>query len=141
MTEEKIEEIWAFVDSSGSIGSDEMKQFITQLYRVSKEFKCTLNLCYWDTAVTDVYLNIPNEKELLKCLPKHSGGTNINCVYRWLKEKKIRPEVMLILTDGYFGCLDYSVFIPSLGRKTILVISPGILENDEMKKIGKIARL
>ncbi|MBO4326048.1 MAG: hypothetical protein J5950_02105 [Clostridia bacterium] len=141
MTEEKIEEIWAFVDSSGSIGNDEMKQFITQLYRVSKEFKCAMNLCYWDTRVTDVYLNIPNEKELLKCLPKHSGGTDINCVYSWLRENKIRPEVMLILTDGYFGHLDHSVFIPSMGRKTILVLSPGIVINDEMKKIGKIATL
>lgn len=141
LTEEKLEEVWAFVDSSGSIGDREMKEFITQLFRISKEFKCVFNICYWNTSVSDVYMNIPDEKALLKAVPKHSGGTNINCVYRWINENKIKPEVMLILTDGYFGKLDDSVFRPSLRGKTILVLSEGIMINDDMKKIGKIARL
>lgn len=141
LTEEKLEEVWAFVDSSGSIGDNEMKEFITQLFRISKEFKCVFNICYWNTSVSDVYMNIPDEKALLKAVPKHSGGTDINCVYRWINENKIKPEVMLILTDGYFGKLDDSVFRPSLREKTILVLSEGIMINDDMKKIGKIARL
>ena len=141
LTEEKLEEVWAFVDSSGSIGDREMKEFITQLFRISKEFKCVFNICYWNTSVSDVYMNIPDEKALLKAVPKHSGGTNINCVYRWINENKIKPEVMLILTDGYFGKLDDSVFRPSLRGKTILVLSEGIMINDDMTKIGKIVRL
>ena len=141
LTEERIEEIWAFVDSSGSIGDLEMKGFITQLFRISKEFKCVFNICYWNTSVSDVYMNIPDEKALLKAVPKHSGGTDINCVYRWINENKISPEIMLILTDGYFGRLNDSVFRPSLGKKTILVLSEGIVINDDMKRIGKIARL
>ncbi len=141
LTEEKLEEVWAFVDSSGSIGDREMKEFITQLFRISKEFKCVFNICYWNTSVSDVYMNIPDEKALLKAVPKHSGGTDINCVYNWINSNKIRPEVMLILTDGYFGKLNDSVFRPSLREKTILVLSEGIMINDDMKKIGKIARL
>ena len=140
-SDEKIEEIWAFVDSSGSVGKNEMEQFLTQLYRIAKEFKCVFNICYWDTQVTDVYKKIMKEDDILKSLPLHTGGTDINCVYRWLKDNKVKPDIMLILTDGYFGSLDRSLFVPSLGKKTILVLSGTISTNDDMKLMGKITRL
>lgn len=141
LTEEKVEEIWAFVDSSGSIGKEEMGQFLTQLYRISREFKCIFNICYWDTQVTDVYKKILKEDDILKCQPKHSGGTNINCVYDWMAANKVKPDIMLILTDGYFGPLNTSAFKPSLGKRSILVLSSNIAVNDDMKRIGKIAKL
>lgn len=141
LTDETVEEIWAFVDSSGSVGHEEMAQFLTQLYRICREFKCIMNICYWDTAVTDVYRKIRREDDILKCIPHHSGGTDINCVYQWIHENKVKPDVMLILTDGYFGQLRTPTFSPRLGRKTILVLSSKIIINDDMKRIGKIARL
>lgn len=139
--EEKLEEVWAFVDSSGSIGANEMSQFLTQLYRISREFKCIFNICYWDTEITDIYRKITNEKDILKSTPRHSGGTNINCVYRWIQDNKLKPDVMLILTDGYFGELESRYFSKSLSQKTILVLSGDIHETDDMKRMGKIARL
>ena len=139
--EEKLEEVWAFVDSSGSIGANEMSQFLTQLYRISREFKCIFNICYWDTEITDIYRKITNEKDILKSTPRHSGGTNINCVYRWIQDNKLKPDVMLILTDGYFGELESRYFSKSLSQKTILVLSGDIHETDGMKRMGKIARL
>lgn len=139
--EEKIEEIWAFVDSSGSVGNNEMSQFLTQLYRIAKEFKCIFNICYWDTEVTDVYMKIERENKIFESIPHHSGGTNINCVYSWIKENNIRPDVMLILTDGYFGALNNGVFIPSLAKKTILVLSGNIPVCEDMRRMGRIARL
>ena len=141
LEDEKIEEIWAFVDSSGSVGAETMNEFLTQLWRISKEFKCIFNICYWDTEVTDVYKGITKENDILKSIPRHSGGTDINCVYRWINENRIKPDVMLILTDGYFGGLNRSVFKPSLGKKTILVLSTSLPENDDMKSIGRITRL
>jgi predicted metal-dependent peptidase len=139
--EERLEEIWAFVDSSGSIGSNEMSQFLTQLYRISKEFHCVINICYWDTEVTDVYKKIANEKDIFNSLPKHSGGTDINCVYRWIKENKVKPDVMLVLTDGFFGELGQQYYNRTLSQKTILVLSGNIQVTESMKHIGKIARL
>ena len=140
--EESLENIWAFVDSSGSIGNGEMSEFLTQLYRIAKEFHCKTNLVYWDTRVTDIYKNIRGEKDILKSVPKHSGGTDINCVYQWIAENKLKPDVLIILTDGYYGMLQEANRIPSLRKKTILVISGnGAVINDEMKKLGKVTRL
>ena len=140
--EDTLENVWAFVDSSGSIGKTEMDEFLTQLYRIVKEFRCKMNLAYWDTEVTEVYRNIRGEANILQSVPRHSGGTDINCVYRWIAENKVKPDVMIILTDGYYGALREENRIPSLRKKTILVLSrSGILINDNIKKLGKVAKL
>ena len=141
LTEETLEEIWAFVDSSGSINHNEMDQFLTQLYRISREFKCIFNICYWDTSVTNVYKKIRRTEDILTCIPHSFGGTDINCVYDWIHKNKVKPDVMLILTDGYFGPLTTPSFNHQLRKKTILVLNSNIAINDDMKKIGKIAKL
>ena len=138
-TEDELGEIWAFVDSSGSIEGNELAQFMTQLYRISKEFHCTFNIAFWDTSVTDVYRNVKNREEILKCRPNHSGGTDINCIYRYLHENNIKPGVMLVLTDGYYGRLTES--IGKLRSRTILVLSENCADIDDKNEIGKPARL
>lgn len=137
--DDDLGEIWAFIDSSGSIGGDELSQFMTQLYRVAKEFECTFNIAFWDTEVTDVYKGITKKEDILKCMANHSGGTNINCVYDYLKDNHIKPEVMIILTDGYFGTL----LNPDkkLKEKTILVLSEESADIPDNNDIGRLAKL
>ena len=137
----ELETVWAFVDSSGSIGRDDMNQFLTQLYRLVKEFHCELNLCYWDTEVTDVYRRIRTEKQVLQAVPKHSGGTDINCVYRWLTANKVKPDVQLILTDGYFGVPDEARFKSVIRRDHTILIICNESENAVYRRVGKVCRL
>ncbi len=132
-------DIWAFVDSSGSISREEMSQFMTQLYRISKQFECNFNIAFWDTSVTDVYKDIRHKEEILECLAKHSGGTDINCVYKYIRENRIKPQVMIILTDGYYG--EVTEPVGNLKKKTILVISENGADIEENNKIGRLARL
>lgn len=139
-SEETLEEAWAFVDCSGSVGHDLTEQFLTQLYRLLKEFRCTMHLVYWDTAVHEVYRGIRSEKELLASVPRHSGGTDINCVYRWIRENRVKPDAMLILTDGWFGTLTEEN--GRLRRNTIVVLSPNSAPvNDNIRKVGRPASL
>ena len=141
MTEDgDLESLWAFVDSSGSINGETLNQFLTQLYRIVKEFHCELNICYWDTQVTEVYTKIRSEKQVLECQPHHSGGTDINCVFRWMEENHVRPDVMLILTDGYFGQVSAENQKHLRPRDTVLAISNDS-SNSEYSKIGKVCRL
>ncbi len=141
MAKNTLEDVWAFVDSSGSVSKEELSRFLTELWHIVKRFGCKMNLCYWDTEVTDVYTNIQDEKALLQCLPRHSGGTDINCVYRWLQQKHIKPGVMLILTDGYFGIPAPECVPNTLRRKTILALSSDVITTKDMLRIGAIARL
>ena len=134
------EEVWAFVDSSGSIGQEDLNLFLTQLYRLVREFHCELNVCYWDTQVTDVYRKIRKEKQVLDCRPQHSGGTDINCVYTWMAREHVRPGVMLILTDGYFGTVSPENRKQLRPRDTLLVLC-NQSQNPECAKIGRVCRL
>lgn len=139
-SEEILEEVWAFADCSGSVSKDETEAFLTQLYRILKEFRCSMNLAYWNTEVTDVYRSIKSEKKLWECIPHSSGGTDINCVYRWIKQNRIKPEVMLVLTDGYFGKLVEKN--AHLRRKTIVVLSQNSARaDDNIRAVGKPAML
>lgn len=136
--ENELTELWAFVDSSGSIRTDELGQFLTQLSRIAKQFNSVINLAYWDTEVGRVYKNIKNTKELLEAMPDSSGGTDVNCVYRYIYENRIKPGVLLILTDGYFGrCMQD---VSRLRKKTIVVLSENSYE-DEAAGLGRLARL
>lgn len=137
----ELESVWAFVDSSGSVGRDDMNKFLTQLYRIVKEFHCEMNIAYWDTKVTDVYRRIRTEKQVLESIPKHSGGTDINCVYAWMKEHKIRPYVMLILTDGYFGIPKEEVFRQQIKPRQTLLVLCNESVNPVYKRIGRICRV
>ncbi|MCR5324917.1 MAG: VWA-like domain-containing protein [Lachnospiraceae bacterium] len=142
-TEDELGEIWAFVDTSGSIAGNELDQFMTQLYRIAKEFRCIFNIAFWDTKVSDVFENVTNKEDVLKCRPRHSGGTDIDCVYDYIREEKPKIGVMLILTDGYFGRLhgENIEAAGKLSRKTILVISEKGTDPVDKEKYGKIARL
>lgn len=134
--------VWVFIDSSGSISKDEMNRFLTETFNLCKEYGAVLNICYWDTSVTDKYFGISNEKDILKCLPRHSGGTDINCVFKWLKDEKEKPDCMVILTDGYFGELRQELCDKRLLRNTIMVLSSdSMMYSDEMKKYGKLASM
>jgi len=117
-----------------------MNEFLAQLYRLVKDFHCEMNICYWDTQVTDVYRKIRGEKHILECQPHHSGGTDINCVFNWMAENRVRPDILLILTDGFFGQVSPVNQKRLRPRDTVLVISNDS-ESPAYQKIGKVGRL
>ncbi len=135
-----LESVWAFVDSSGSISQADLNQFLTQLHKIVKDFHCVMNIAYWDTQVTDVYEKLRTEKQVLTAQPKHSGGTDINCVYRYVRDRHLRPLVTLILTDGYFGIPQNDLIKTLNPHKTILLISNSS-QNSVYKTIGRVCRL
>lgn len=140
LTEEGPEEIWAFVDSSGSISGEQMRRFLNELYHLVKQFSCRMNIAYWDTTVNSVYPKITDEKEIENSLPKSTGGTDINCVYAWLRENNTKPDVMLVLTDGYFGNATDVELVRKMRRKTVMVLSQNT-GGSEFEKYGKVALL
>jgi len=141
LTEGELEQVWTFVDSSGSIGQDELNKFLTELYHLIKDLHCTLNVAYWDTKVTDVYRKVDTVAKLNDSKPKHTGGTDINCVYRWIVDNKVKPDVLLILTDGYFGKLRGEFRSGKLRKKTIIVLSDERTNGPDMRQIGRVAVL
>jgi len=103
---EKVGHLVIAIDTSGSIGGDELTEFLSEVKGIAEEVNPeVVDLLYWDSEVAghETYSgstasDIPNSTK-----PKGGGGTSPSCISAYLKEKNIQPECVIVLTDGYVG--------------------------------------
>lgn len=91
------------VDTSGSIGNREMSEFLAEAQSVCESVKPELvDLLYWghDVAAHEKYeaSAVSTLRESTK--PKGGGGTAPSCVTSYLRDQNIRPDCIVMLTDG-----------------------------------------
>ena len=94
------------VDTSGSIGGEDITKFLSEVVAVMQNVNPELvDLLYWDSNVAshEVYGVGDGDKLVASTKPKGGGGTSPSCITDYLKEKDIKPEACLVLTDGYVG--------------------------------------
>lgn len=92
------------VDTSGSIGGRELQEFLSEVKAICDNVKPEmLDLMYWDTEVAahEVYARDDLGKMLGKTKPAGGGGTDAACVPDYIKARGIKPECVVMLTDGY----------------------------------------
>ena len=104
MIGESIGQIVVGIDTSGSIGDKELSEFLTEVVAICDDVSpSSIELLYWDTNVAghETY-NQGDYKALVQSTkPAGGGGTHVGCVNQYIKDKRIEPEAIIILTDGY----------------------------------------
>ena len=93
------------VDTSGSIGHNELGQFLGEIKSICDEVKPSrVDLLYWDAdvAASEVYEAHNMESLVESTKPKGGGGTDPDCVPPYMQEKNLAPEIMIMFTDGCF---------------------------------------
>jgi predicted metal-dependent peptidase len=91
-------EIVVAVDTSGSIGNDELEQFAGEISAISEEAQPeAIHVVYCDAAVQSTQEFGPSEPIRLE--PKGGGGTDFCPVFRWVDENNITPVCLIYLTD------------------------------------------
>ena len=106
MIGQKVGHLVVGIDTSGSIGGDELAEFLSEVKAIAEEVNPeVVDLLYWDSEVAghETYSgstasDIPNSTK-----PKGGGGTSPSCVSEYLNKNKIVPECVIMLTDGYVG--------------------------------------
>lgn len=101
---ERIGEVVFSNDTSGSISQSELTVFLSHVVTIMKAVKPEkAHVLYWDTKVAghEVYLPSQYDSVAKSTQPKGGGGTEVNCIQPFLKEKRINPKVCVILSDGY----------------------------------------
>ena len=101
---ETITEVLFAVDTSGSIGDEDLAAVATQIAAACETCRPEkVRVLWWDTHVhgeqvfaVDDYDNI---RKLLK--PQGGGGTRVSCVSEYIIKNKLAPDCVVILTDGY----------------------------------------
>ena len=103
---EKVGGIAIAIDTSGSIGTEELSQFLSEVKSICEEVSPeTIDLLYWDTHVASRETYTENELAGLteSTKPAGGGGTEPACVPKFMKKHNINPECLLMLSDGYIG--------------------------------------
>ncbi len=100
---ETIGDIVVAIDTSGSIGQEQINEFAGELVSICESVSPeSVRILWWDTMVhgeqmfTDNYSAIG---EMLK--PLGGGGTEVGCVSKYINKQKINAECVIVFTDGY----------------------------------------
>ncbi len=106
MIGERVGRIVIGVDTSGSIGMRELSDFLSEVKGIAEEVSPEkIDLIYWDSVVAshEEYDESAVANLVSTTKPKGGGGTSPSCVSKYLKDKAIEPECVVMLTDGYVG--------------------------------------
>jgi predicted metal-dependent peptidase len=88
------------IDTSGSIGAEELKMFGGELQGLSDVATMKMDILYHDTEVTrhQVWESVDGPLELEA---RGGGGTSHQCIFEWIEENGIDPTCLVCLTDLY----------------------------------------
>lgn len=118
MENNSIGEVVVAIDTSGSIGEQQLNEFATELASivdvVSPE---AVRIIWWDYDVhgeqyfkPEHYSNIAS---LLK--PVGGGGTRVSSVSHYISQHKINAECVIVFTDGYVESdIEWNISSPTL---------------------------
>ena len=104
MIGESIGQIVVGIDTSGSIGDKELSEFLSEVVAICDDVSpSSIELLYWDTHVAghETYNQGDYHALVQTTKPAGGGGTTVGCVNQYIKDKRIQPEAIIILTDGY----------------------------------------
>ena len=114
---ETVGELVIAIDTSGSIGNRELSAFASELVSIC-DVSCPekIRVLWWDTEVHGEQLftaeNYHQIDSLLK--PQGGGGTNANCVAKYIAKQNIDAEAIIVFTDGYFDTPKWNISTPTL---------------------------
>ena len=100
---ETVGEITVAIDTSGSIGGEELAAFASELVSIADSVNPEkIRVLWWDTKVHGEQVftgNYSGIEHMLK--PMGGGGTKVSSVSEYLISKNIQSECVVVFTDGY----------------------------------------
>ena len=103
---EQVGELVIAIDTSGSIGTRELAQFLGEVKGICDTVHPeAIRILYWDTEVCadEKYVGADVDNIVHSTKPAGGGGTMVECVPRYMTEHSIKPQAVVVLTDGYLG--------------------------------------
>jgi predicted metal-dependent peptidase len=100
---ETIGEVVVAIDTSGSIGQQQLDEFASELVSICEAVSPdAVRILWWDTKVHGEQLFTDNYDQIGSMLkPLGGGGTRVSSVAEYINKKKINAECVLVFTDGY----------------------------------------
>ena len=118
MENETIGEVIVAIDTSGSIGNRELTEFATELASICDLVSPdVVRIIWWDADVHGEQVFKPDQYQNIASLlkPLGGGGTEVSCVSKYINEKKLSAEAVIVFTDGYVeNNIEWNITPPTL---------------------------
>ena len=106
MKNDELIDIAVFIDASGSIDGDMLRDFLSEIQGIMNDFNSyRIHVVTFDT---ETYNPVTYDSDNLDSICDYEisggGGTDFDCMFTYLKQEQIEPKRMIVFTDGYpFG--------------------------------------
>jgi predicted metal-dependent peptidase len=103
MIGERVGSLAIGIDTSGSISGREINRFLSEVKSIAEDVHPEkIDLIYWDSAVAahETYDEGDMANLVSSTKPMGGGGTDPRAMMKYMKEKNISPECIIMLTDG-----------------------------------------
>ena len=103
MTPGEEVDVVVFLDMSGSISERQARAFLGEVQGIMEAFDSyRIHIMSFDT---DVYnpqvFTSENLEDITSYEPKGGGGTDFDCMFKYMKDEGITPKRLVVFTDGY----------------------------------------
>lgn len=91
------------IDTSGSMGDEELSQILAEIWGMSQQFKeIKFYIMCCDTELTEPFILTTRTKNLLKKIKlEGGGGTSFKPVFNWIKKESLNLDCLIYFTDLY----------------------------------------
>lgn len=117
LIDETVGEMIVAIDTSGSIQGRQLQAFASELVSIC-DTACPekIRVLWWDTEVHGEQTFTPENYHQIESLlkPQGGGGTNANCVAKYIAKQNIDAEAIIVFTDGYFDTPKWNIATPTL---------------------------
>jgi predicted metal-dependent peptidase len=103
---ERVKHLVPAVDTSGSISGSYLTAFLSEFAGICEQVNPEqVDLLYWGSDVVghEIYNEATVANIVSSTKPVGGGGTSPSCITKYMKEKALEPEIVVVLTDGYVG--------------------------------------
>jgi len=99
----KMKHLVIAMDTSGSIQGPLLDAFLSEMNKLLQDVAPDrVDILYWDTKV-DGHETYTNDLKSIvsKTKPRGGGGTDPDCIPEFMIENKLKPDALVVLSDGY----------------------------------------
>ena len=100
---QKMKHLVIAMDTSGSVHGPLLDAFLSEMNKLIKDvLPDRVDVLYWDTRVNGHETYTSDVKNIVsRTSPKGGGGTDPDCVPEFMTEHKLKPDALVMLSDGY----------------------------------------
>lgn len=125
LVSETVGNIVVAVDTSGSVGREEFREFMSEVKSIADDVKPSrVDMLYWDGEVDkhEEYEQHEVANLIDATRPMGGGGTDPDCVPKYMASKGMHPECVVMFTDGY---------VPNWGNDWVAPVLWVVVDNKE----------